>query len=50
MTSDDEVMTDEEKGALAEVHNLHEPTSRWDNAPGDIVMTKRGDKDDNIPL
>jgi hypothetical protein len=50
MTSDDEVISDEEKGAPGEVHNLREPTSRWDKAPGDTVITKRGEGGVNIPL
>ena len=47
--TDDEVMTEEDKVALAAAREIGASDSRWNNAPGDIVITKRGGKDVNIP-
>jgi hypothetical protein len=49
----DDAMTPRETEALAAAKKaadeLRPETSRWDNAPGDIVILKRGGKDVNIP-
>ena len=40
--TDDEIMTDEEYVTPDETQRRRESTSRWDNTPGDIVITQRG--------
>jgi hypothetical protein len=48
-SASNEELSDADRTALANVQNRREPTSRWDNAPGDIVITRHGGKNVKIP-